>query len=337
MDSDTLRDSLKGFKEDVYNKQKQLREIEEKITVNSDILKRKEEIINEQEEIIKHREEDLQSLLDQISHRDNEIRGLREKLQPINEKLKDKEEIINSLRDIIESKQEEINYQSEEISELNETIELKQNEIDDLKGNTKTQNVTKAEWEQDNKQLKSDLETMASNLGKLHTDNFSLQEELEKTKQALSEAMVLWNKDRSQIEIAYNVATEKLRMYEETAAKKESQIVALLRKETHKLLESKEKISTEFRVTKIENEANMRTLKSEKLKLQDELTQKIRQLTAEMTSNDKMKEELDRLRAQVSILNCKFLCKYLQQWCKFSTMCSKIIFNLDSNEILYLF
>lgn len=82
---------------------------------------------------------------------------------------------------------------------------------------------------------------MASNLGKLHTDNCTLQEELEKTKQALSEAMVLWNKDRSQIEIAYNVAKEKLRMYEETAAKKESQIVGLLRKETHKLLESKEK------------------------------------------------------------------------------------------------
>lgn len=46
----------------------------------------------------------------------------------------------------------------------------------------------------------------------------------------------------------------------------------------------------------------MPTLKCEKLKLQDELTQKIRQLTAEMTSNDKMKEELDRLRAQVSML-----------------------------------
>lgn len=283
-------------------KQKQLREIEEKITVNSDILKRKEEIINEQEEIIKQREEDLQSLLDQISQRDNDIRDLREKVHPINEKLKDKEEIINSFKDIIDSKQDEINYQSEEISELNETIELKQNEIDELKGNTKTQNVTKAEWEQDNKQLKNDLESMASNLGKLHTDNCTLQEELEKTKQALSEAMVLWNKDRSQIEIAYNVAKEKLRMYEETAAKKESQIVGLLRKETHKLLESKEKISTEFRVTKIEHEANMRTLKCEKLKLQDELTQKIRQLTAKMTSNDKMKEELDRLRAQVSML-----------------------------------
>lgn len=38
-----------------------------------------------------------------------------------------------------------------------------------------------------------------------------------------------------------------------------------------------------------------------KLKLQDELTQKIRQLTAEMTSNDKMKEELDRLRAQEDV------------------------------------
>nr|XP_034302400.1 myosin-9-like [Crassostrea gigas] len=45
----------------------------------------------------------------------------------------------------------------------------------------------------------------------------------------------------------------------------------------------------------------MRTLKCVKLKLQDELTQKIRQLTAEMTSNDKMKEELDRLRAQEDV------------------------------------
>ena len=50
---------------------------------------------------------------------------------------------------------------------------------------------------------------------------------------------------------------------------------------------------------KVEHDANIRTLKNEKLKLQDELTQTIRQLTNEMSNNDKMSADLERLKNQV--------------------------------------
>ena len=296
----SLKGSLKGFKEDVQKKQTQLRQIESKINGNTEVVKRKDEIISEQEDIIKHREEDLQSLLDQISSRDNDIRDLREKISLRDERLKEKDDILKSVNETLESKLEEINFLNTELSDMSEKIKEQTEENKELDRKlSDCSNVTKADWETENERLKEGLDDMANNLGKLHTDNNTLQVELEKAKQALSEAMVLWNKDRSELEVAYNVAQEKLRIFEETAEKKESQIVAVLRKETHKLLQSKEKLVTDFRVTKIENEANMRTLKNEKLKLQDELTQKIRQLTSEMTSNDRMSQELERLKAQV--------------------------------------
>ncbi|KAK3088191.1 hypothetical protein FSP39_015959 [Pinctada imbricata] len=298
----SLKGSLKGFKEDVQRKHNQLREIESRISGNSEVVKRKDEIINEQEEIIRQREADLQSLLDQISSRDSDIKDLREKMKKHDEQLKIKEDIVKTLTESVEAKEEEISFLNTELAEMNEKIKVQSEEYKELDRKlSEGSNVTKTEWETENVRLKQELDDLATNMGKLHTDNNTLQVELEKAKQALSEAMVLWNKDRSELEVAHNVAQEKLRIFEEGSGKNEGQIVALLRKETHKLLQSKEKLATDYRVMKVEHEANMRTLKNEKMKLQDELTQKIRQLTAEMTSNDRMSQELDRLKHQEEI------------------------------------
>jgi len=49
----------------------------------------------------------------------------------------------------------------------------------------------------------------------------------------------------------------------------------------------------------MEHENAIRVLKTEKFKLTEELTSKIRMLTHEMTNNDKMADELTLLRGQV--------------------------------------
>ncbi|KAL3891792.1 hypothetical protein ACJMK2_004039 [Sinanodonta woodiana] len=76
------------------------------------------------------------------------------------------------------------------------------------------------------------------------------------------------------------------------------QAVALLRKETHHILEQKERLANELRMARIQSDADIRQLKSEKFKLQQELTSKIRMLTKEITDNDKMSDELNQLRRQ---------------------------------------
>lgn len=265
------------------------------------VIERKDEIIQEHEDIIKQREDDLQQLLDQISQRDSSIRELRDNLRNRDERLKEKDEILQNMNLGTDEKQEEINYLTSEMSDSESQIKEKDEKIKNLE-----QKVDKYEKKNkdsnvqiENDRLNRELEDMAFSIGKVHTDNNTLQVEMEKTKQALSEAMVLWNKDRSTLGQELTVAREKVAMFESCLNKKESQAAQLLRKEAHKYLEQKEKLQHELRVSKVEHDANMRTLKNEKQKLQDELTQTIRQLTSEMSNNDKMSADLERLKCQV--------------------------------------
>ncbi|XP_033727449.1 myosin-16-like isoform X2 [Pecten maximus] len=301
-DCDALKDSISKLKEEDIRKEKLLKGLETMIQDKVSVVFRKEEILQEHEEIIRQREEDMQSMLDQISQKDEELRELRESLRTRDERLREKDVVLETVNTNVSDKEREINYFNDELTEMQGTIDKKDKEISVLEERiSEIGSVTQSDIKTENIRLKRDLDSLATNLGKLHTDNSTLQSELEKAKQALSEAMVLWNKDRSTLEAELNIVREKLHMYQSTLDKNEPQVVATLRKETHRILEQKEKISADYRVLRVENDANIRTLKKEKYKLQEELTQKIRQLTAEMGTNDKNSQELDRLRAQEDI------------------------------------
>ncbi|XP_069106389.1 uncharacterized protein [Argopecten irradians] len=301
-DCNSLRESISKLKEEDIRKEKLLKGLETMVQDKVSVVFRKEEILQEREEIIRQREEDMQSMLDQISQKDEELRELRESLRTRDERLREKDVVLETVNTNVSDKEREINYFNDELTEMEGTIDKKNKEISDLEEKiSEIGSVTQSDIQTENIRLKRDLDSLATNLGKLHTDNSTLQSELEKAKQALSEAMVLWNKDRSNLEAELNIVREKLHMYQSTLDKNEPQIVATLRKEAHRILEQKEKITGEYRVLRVENDANLRTLKNEKYKLQEELTQKIRQLTAEMATNDKNTQELDRLRAQEDI------------------------------------
>ena len=143
-----------------------------------------------------------------------------------------------------------------------------------------------------------------SNISELHQDKETLQNELDKAKQALSEAMLMWERDRSSLGTQLNIVHEKIKLYENTSAQKESQAIQTLRSEVHKILETREKLVHELRLTKMEHENAIRILKTEKFKLTEELTSKIRMLTHEMSNNDKMSDELTKLRGQVTYNFC---------------------------------
>ncbi|XP_060067409.1 uncharacterized protein LOC132547643 isoform X1 [Ylistrum balloti] len=301
-DCDALKESISKLKEEDTRKEKLLKGLETMVQDKVSVVFRKEEILQEHEEIIRQREEDMQSMLDQISQKDEELRELREGLRTRDERLREKDVVLETVNTNVTDKEREINYFNDELTELQGTLDKKDKEISVLEERiSEIGSVTQSDIQTENIRLKRDLDSLATNLGKLHTDNSTLQSELEKAKQALSEAMVLWNKDRSNLEAELNVVREKLHMYQSSLDKNEPQVVATLRKEAHRILEQKEKITGEYRVLRVENDANIRTLKNEKYKLQEELTQKIRQLTAEMATNDKNSQELDRLRAQEDI------------------------------------
>ena len=65
--------------------------------------------------------------------------------------------------------------------------------------------------------------------------------------QALSEAMLMWERDRSSLGWQLSASQEKLRLYEATAEKKESVAIQTLRKEVHNILETREKLVHELR------------------------------------------------------------------------------------------
>ncbi|CAC5380446.1 unnamed protein product [Mytilus coruscus] len=300
---DQLREASNSFKMREEKALKLNKEYSNTIKEKQSILDRKDDIIQEHVDIIKQREDDLQQLLDQISQRDNNIRELRESVRNRDERLKEKDEILQNLNNGTDEKQEEINFLNSEMSENVSQIKEKDEKLKELAERIESyeNNSKESDVQIENERLKRELEDMAYSIGKVHTDNNTLQNEMEKTKQALSEAMVLWNKDRSTLGQELTVAREKLSIYEASIDKKESQAAQMMRKETHKCLEQREKLQHELRILKVEHDANIRTLKNEKIKLQDELTQTIRQLTTEMSNNDKMASDLERLKNQEEV------------------------------------
>ena len=160
----------------------------------------------------------------------------------------------------------------------------------------------KSEIEQENDRLNSDIDNLMTNITELHGDKVTLQNELDKAKHALSEAMLMWDRDRSTLGAELNIAREKVRMLEATANKSDSKAIATLRKEVHNILEIKEKLANELRINRMEHDNTVRIIQAEKFKLTEELTSKIRMLTKEMSDNDKMSSELVSLRGQVSLI-----------------------------------
>lgn len=209
--------------------------------------------------------------------------------------------MMKQLNTSIEEKNEELHFMEEEMQEA--VLKRKESEttIAELKDKIEESlKADKTEIEMENQRLQSDVENLMGNIAELHGDKVTLQNELDKAKQALSEAMIMWDRDRSSMGTQLNIAVEKMRLFEETAKKKDPDAIQVLRKEVHAILETREKLAHELRLNKIEHDNTVRILKTDKFKLTEELTSKIRMLAHEMSNNDKMSDELSKLRGQVS-------------------------------------
>ena len=229
--------------------------------------------------------------------------------------MKEKDEILEKLNANLEEKIEELHYLEEEVQDS--TLKRKESEtlIAEMQEQIQeSQKGDKSEMENENDRLHADIDNLMVNITELHGDKMTLQNELDKAKHALSEAMLMWDRDRSTLGAELNIAREKVRMHEITANKSDSKAISTLRKEVHNILEIKEKLANELRITRMEHDNNVRILQAEKFKLTEELTSKIRMLTKEMSDNDKMSDELFTLRGQVSGLH-KTNCIYHQCNC----------------------
>ena len=217
------------------------------------------------------------------------------------DRLKEKDDILQKLNSNLEEKIEELHYLEEEVQDS--TIKRKESEtlIAEMQEQiADSQKGDKTDIENENDRLHSDIDNLMINITELHGDKMTLQTELDKAKHALSEAMLMWDRDRSTLGCELNIAREKVRMHEVTAHKSDSKAIGTLRKEVHNILEVKEKLANELRINRMEHDNNVRILQAEKFKLTEELTSKIRMLTKEMSDNDKMSNELFSLRGQVS-------------------------------------
>lgn len=231
----------------------------------------------------------------------------------------EKDEMMRQLSSSIEEKTEELHYMEEEMQEAVMKRKESETTIAELRDKIEeSMKADKTEIEMENQRLQSDVENLMGNIAELHGDKVTLQNELDKAKQALSEAMLMWERDRSSLGTQLNITAEKLRMYEETSKKKESDAVQLLRREVHAILETREKLAHELRLNKMEHDNTVRILKTEKFKLTEELTSKIRMLAHEMSNNDKMSDELSKLRGQVCKVIGFFLMFFLLFFMYFS-------------------
>ena len=217
--------------------------------------------------------------------------------------LSEKDEMMRQLTSSIDEKNDELHFMEEEMQDAVMRRKESETTIAELKDKIEESlKADKTELEMENQRLNSDVENLMTNIAELHGDKVTLQDELDKAKQALSEAMLMWERDRSTVGTQLNIANQKCQLYEDTSKKKDPEAIQTLRREVHAILESREKMGHEIRIQKMEHDNTVRVLKTEKFKLTEELTSKIRMLAHEMSNNDKMSDELSTLRGQVSAL-----------------------------------
>jgi len=149
--------------------------------------------------------------------------------------------------------------------------------------------------------LKEELKKVGKDLEKITGDKRVIESSLEKTRQSLDEAMIGWDRERNALQRDVNVLEEKVRMYEAYNMMNRDETIDTLKLEAQDYFKEKEVLSCELSSLRMKTEASERGHREQMAKLQSELSEKLRQLKAEVDNNVHLNTELDRLRRQAEM------------------------------------
>ena len=301
-----LEISMKSLNNELCQKEKQVEELQATANDKSCALARRDEIIQDQDDVIRQRDQQFQTLLDQISQRDENIREIRETVRTRDERLKEKDDMLCKLNSGIDGKQRDVTMLSEklndvigQLSEKDAVISVLQQQISH---NVHRDTGGETDIEKENARLKEQIRTLQYDLQTAKAEKEACQGNLSKSKQALDEAMLLWDKDKTSMEMNLNIADEKLRIYETFPGMEKTEAAEALKSDAQTYFREKEEMARDLQHVRKEHETNVKEIKETNAKLQVEVTSLLKKVKVLEEEKAKLNAEVERLRPQVSSL-----------------------------------
>ncbi|KAK6168105.1 hypothetical protein SNE40_021998 [Patella caerulea] len=300
-----MKQTLETLKKDLCEKEKRITEQEAEISEKNSALNRREDFLHEQDDVIRQRDTDFQTLLNQVSQREETIKNLRENVRTRDERLKEKDGYIEKLNKNLEERQKESVTLQDEIKDTMASVKEKEVIIAILQQQISESCIrdtgSETDIEKENARLKQALRSSQSELQKSRDEKDRLLGELEKSRKALNEAMLLWEKNRSGLQTDLNILMEKLRLYEINTTMDRNDIILNLKADTERYYKEKEKLACEIHNIRTEHDVDNSALKEQVVSLQVELTEKCQQLKEEVEIGTRLQQEVDRLTAQAEM------------------------------------
>ncbi|KAH9489733.1 hypothetical protein Btru_057097 [Bulinus truncatus] len=315
----TLLETVENLKSELYLKTKMITEFEMTLREKDLALSKQADLVKEQEVESKKRDSDHQALLNQIAQRDSTIRGLNETLRIRDERLREKDDILFKLNSTIDDHKKEMLSVGEKLMRTSCQLSEKEAAISVLKGQISNSSVLlrdtpascQTDAEKESFRLKDSLNSLQLEHDHTVAEKKQLEASLEKSRQALDEAMLMWDRERNDLQREANILEEKVRMYEAYNSLGKDETVETLKDEAQGYFNEKEALMCELSTLKLKHEsaervnkeqmAKLQVNKEQMAKLQAELTEKLRLLKMEVDSSSHMTTEMERLRRQAEM------------------------------------
>ncbi|XP_041360782.1 interaptin-like [Gigantopelta aegis] len=297
-----LEISMKGLKNELCQKERQVGELQDAISEKSCALARRDEIIQDQDDVIRQRDQQFQTLLDQISQRDENIRELRETVRTRDERLREKDERLFKLNSSIDGNQRDITMLTDklkdvtgQLSEKDAVVSVLQQQISH---SVPRDTGSETDIEKENAGLKEQIRTLQYDLQTARVEKEVCQGHLAKSKHALEEAILMWEKDKSSMEMSLNIADEKMRIYETFPGMEKTEAAEAIRSDAQAYFKEKEELARDLQHARKEHETNVKETKEMNAKLQVEVTSLSKKVKVLEEEKAKLLSEIERLRPQ---------------------------------------
>ncbi|XP_055872478.1 microtubule-associated protein futsch-like isoform X2 [Biomphalaria glabrata] len=304
-----LQETIENLKSELCAKVKVISEFEVTVREKELAMSKQEDLAKEQEVESKRLESDHQTLLNQISQRDITIRGLNESIRIRDERLREKDDILFKLNSTIDEHKKEMKHLGEKLLRTSSLISEKDAAISVLRGQISSSSVLlrdtpascQTDAEKESFRLKEALNSLQLDHDHLVNEKKQLEATLEKSRQALDEAMLMWDRERNDLQREANILEEKVRMYEAYNTMGKDETIETLKEEAQGYFNEKEALVCELSTLRLKHESSERVNKEQMAKLQAELTDKLRLLKMEVDSSSHMTTEMERLRRQAEM------------------------------------
>ncbi|CAH1773162.1 unnamed protein product [Owenia fusiformis] len=316
----------------IKSKDTMVKEKEELLRKNLDILKEKDSIVDEKNKIIKENEhllkqrenetrrsadqlkekdsmlklktDEMKTLKDTIRSRDDKLREKEDHNTKIMEKLRKEESKVIIMDNTLKETIERLNHKENDIRTLQDHIEVKNQELKSMherfSAYEKTNKDSSQKLQKEIELLKSDKVRLESNVQQLQEQRETARSELASVNESLKAKEKKFEREKSNKDNMIKQLEEKVRSTELYTKFRQSQAIETLSKEKRDLMDEKHKLEEDLRKLGDEMKESNKNWNNERNELKKVIEDKTKLVEDNMSIIKMLQKDIEKLKSSIS-------------------------------------